>query len=280
MSVPPLRRASDTDPIARFYAQTASAEWERLEGQSMEMAVTLRALTDHLPAAPASVLDCGGGPGRYAIELAGRGYQVTLFDLSSECLDLARAKANEAAVELDGVVQGSATDLSAYESGSFDAVLLLGPLYHLIEDADRQRALAEARRVLKPDGVIFAAFISRYAIVRYKAVRDPMWIMETERVEQLLDTGVVGPREPDGVEFVAHYIHPPEVAPLLSGAGFEMITLLGAEGVVHMIEDRLAELPSEPWEAWVDLNYRLAGDPSILSCSGHLLAVARKNAEG
>jgi len=66
----------------------------------------LRALQEHLPAPPARVLDCGGGPGRYSIELARRGYGVTLFDLSPECLRLAQSKAQEAGVHLEGFEQG------------------------------------------------------------------------------------------------------------------------------------------------------------------------------
>ena len=79
--------------IQRYYGQEAEAEWRRLDRHRTEFAVTLRALGEHLEPPPARVLDCGGGPGRYAIELARQGYEVTLFDLSPECLQLARSKA-------------------------------------------------------------------------------------------------------------------------------------------------------------------------------------------
>ncbi len=266
-----------TEFIKRYYAHKAEEEWGRLERHRTELAVTLRTLTEHLPTPPARVLDCGGGPGRYAIELARQGYAVTLFDLSPDCLQMAQEKAAEAGVTLTGFEQGTATDLSRFPAANFDAVLLLGPLYHLLEEGTRRQALREVWRVLQPGGLLFAAFISRYAPILYAALYDPTWVAEqAERLETLLATGVLPPRRSGEPEFVAHYAHPTEVAPLCESEGFEMVTLLGAEGLVSMTEDKVNTLTGKAWEAWVDLNYRLAADPSILGCVAHLLAVTRK----
>ncbi len=90
------------DLVAGFYDDNAENEWLRMDRHRTEFAVTLRALQEHLPPPPARLLDCGGGPGRYAIELMQRGYTVTLFDLSEGNLRLAREKALEAGVELAG----------------------------------------------------------------------------------------------------------------------------------------------------------------------------------
>ncbi|HEX6386847.1 MAG TPA: methyltransferase domain-containing protein [Anaerolineae bacterium] len=84
--------------VERHYYQQAQREWERLERHRTEFAVTLRALADCLPPPPATILDVGGGPGRYAIALTQRGYTVTLLDLSRNNLALARVKAQEAGV--------------------------------------------------------------------------------------------------------------------------------------------------------------------------------------
>ena len=100
--------------IQALYDRNPEQEWDRMDRHPTEFAVTLRALAEHLPPPPASILDCGGGPGRYAIELAGQGYQVTLFDLSPGNLALAEAKAQEADVTLAGLLQGTAIDLSRF----------------------------------------------------------------------------------------------------------------------------------------------------------------------
>lgn len=97
------------------------------------------------------ILDIGGGPGRYTIELAKRGYEMILFDISSECLRFAEEKIQEEGVEdrVKRIVEGTATDLSAFQDNQFDAVLLMGPLYHLIEKEDQVKTIKETIRVSK-----------------------------------------------------------------------------------------------------------------------------------
>jgi ubiquinone/menaquinone biosynthesis C-methylase UbiE len=83
--LPIIPRDPIVEVIRRYTDKRTEQEWERLGRHRTEFAVTIRALAGHLPPPPARVLDCGGGPGRYAIELARRGYDVTLFDLSPAC---------------------------------------------------------------------------------------------------------------------------------------------------------------------------------------------------
>lgn len=264
-------------PVEQYYDAQPQHEWERLERHRTEFAVTMRALQAHLSPPPAQVLDCGGGPGRYAVELARRGYQVILFDLSAAALHLARENAAAAGVALAGYEHGSATDLSRFPDDSFDAVLLMGPLYHLLEEGERLQALSEARRVLKPGGPCFAAFISRYAVPRWAAAREPSWPLEYPALlERILATGVLPPGAEDGSSFVAHFAHPAEVGPFCQRAGLEVVTALGVEGLVSMIEDGVNALSGAAWDTWVELNYRVAADPSIHGCVEHLLVVAVK----
>jgi SAM-dependent methyltransferase len=266
--------------IEQFYDAAAEREWERLERHPIEFALTRRALADYLPPPPARVLDVGGGPGRYAIALAQRGYVVTLLDQSRACLALADRQSAAAEVTLAGSIHGDARDLGRFVDGEFDAVLLLGPLYHLLTPADRRRALAEARRVLRPDGVLVAAFLTRYALIRWAAKHQPGWLLEHRAaVERLLETGLaVGDR---GVSFADLYLaYPTEVRPLLEAAGFRLLDLIACEGVVSLIDELLAALTGEAWEAWVDLNYRLGRDPAVHGGAEHLLGVASKPVNG
>src|SRR5207342_1873839 len=114
----------------------------------------------HLPAPPAVVADIGGGPGRYALWLTELGYRVEHRDLMP--LHVQQLRDEAAGIEGLQTAVCDARDLDLGDA-SVDAVLLLGPLYHLRERADRIRALAEAARVVRPGGVVFAAVISRWA---------------------------------------------------------------------------------------------------------------------
>ena len=263
--------------VANLYDSMSEREWARLDRHRTEFYVTLRALREHLPPPPARVLDCGGGPGRYAVELARWGYDVTLFDLSSGNLALARKKAAEAGVTLAGFEQGTALDLSRFADHSFDAVLLMGPLYHLLEEAERRRALAEARRVLKPGGPLFAAFISRYAAHRDAAAHYPTEPVDRPGLYERIEADGVLPPTPSGPPtFTAYFARPEEVAPLCWEAGLEVATVLGTEGLVSVIEDQAVNgLTGPAWDWWTEANWRAASDPSLHGAVEHLLVVAR-----
>ena len=159
----------DRKDLLDYYESFGMREWQRLETPAVgaiEFAVTCFALENNLPS-KGRVLDIGGGPGRYAIWLAKRGYKVVLADLSPEMLSLARLKVSEAGVSdaIEAIIEVEACDLSIWSEGSFNAVLSLGPFYHLIEDADRKRAAEELVRVLRPNGVAFIMTMPRYAFL-------------------------------------------------------------------------------------------------------------------
>ncbi len=267
-------KSEAVNPVQSFYDANAEAEWVRLERHRTEFAVTLRALEDHLPPPPAAVLDVGGGPGRYAIELARRGYRVTLVDLSAASLQLARRKAEEASVRLEGAVRANALDLGRLPDAAYDAVLLMGPLYHLTDEDARRRAVRQAARKLRAGGVIFAAFITRFAPLRDLAARDPGWAEgRWDYLERLLQTGV----HDSGEGFtVAYFAHPDEVAPFMEAEGFATLGVVGCEGIVAGHEEKINILAGETWARWVDLNYRLGRDPALWGASDHLLYVGRK----
>ena len=268
---------SVAEAVAQLYDSMTEREWARMDRHRTEFYVTLRALREHLPPPPARVLDCGGGPGRYAVELARWGYDVTLFDLSTGNLTLAREKAAEAGVTLAGFEQGTALDLARFADHSFDAVLLMGPLYHLLEAADRRRALTEARRVLKPSGPLFVAFITRYAAHRDAAVHYPTEPVDRPGLYERIEAdGVLPPTRSGAPTFTAYFARPEEVAPLCWEAGLEVTTVLGTEGLVSVIEDQVVNgLTGPAWDWWTEANWRAARDPSLHGAGEHLLVVAR-----
>lgn len=230
--------------VERYYDAHPEREWGRLDRDRVEFAVTLRALDEYLPPAPARVLDIGGGPGRYAIELSRRGYDVTLSDVAEVELSLATEKASEAGVRFPAVVKADARDLRQFEDETFDAVLLMGPLYHLLDEVDRRRAVAETVRVAKVGGIVMATNITRYAAIRFWAKRDPMQVVDhPELYEQQVATG----KTPNAEGFTDLYLmHPAELPRLFAEVSVAHTVTIACEGVVSMIPEKLNELDGPP----------------------------------
>ena len=249
--------------VENFYNQNTQEEWDRLERHRIEFQFTMRALTEFLPPAPARLIDIGGGPGRYAIALAQRGYRVALVDLAQANLDLARQKA------------ANALDLSAFPEASFDAVLLLGPLYHLHGLEERRTALWQAHRLLKPGGLVFASVITRFASFRDAAVHGYTYVQDDPAyAEKLLTTGI----HDNGKGFAdAYFAHPDEVIPLGESAGFTTLRLMGCQGLLAGHEEYVNSLTGAAHDFWLDINYRMAQEPSLLGASDHLLYIGRKD---
>lgn len=248
-------------------------------GPRLEFSRTLELFDRHAPAPPASVLDVGGGPGGYAALLASRGYRVRLIDPVE--LHVQQA-ADAAAAQPDQpfeVARGDARSLDEPED-SYDVVLLLGPLYHLVERGDRVRALAEARRVVRTGGLVFAAAISRFASLldglRFDRFDDPAFI---EVVERDLQDGQH--RSPDGHEeaFTTAFFHSPdELADEVREADLDLVTLVSLEGPGWLLADRVETLEQRERLAWAA---RLVeAEPALLGLGPHLLAVARKGGAG
>ncbi len=265
--------------VEQYYDSCTQDEWERLERHRTEFAVTLKALEHFLPPPPATVLDVGGGPGRYSIALASQGYDVTLLDLSQANLQFAAERSREAGVTLAGIHHGNALDLSFLPSGSFDVALLMGPLYHLVTLRERMQAILEARRVLHECGSLAATFVTRFAPFREAVARDLMdeYHKDPNHTRRLWETGVGSPA---GAFPNAYFVFPEEVHLMMDSAGFDALALVGVEGVVAGHEDRVNALSGEDWEFWVEWNYRLGLEPSLLGASNHLLYIGTKPDEG
>lgn len=261
--------------VEGYYDRKANEEWNRFDQHRTEFAVTLNALNEFLPKSPCKILDIGGGPGRYSIALAKRGYEVTLLDLSSTSLLLAKEKANEEKVVLEGYIHQNALNLNNIRDESFDAVLLMGPLYHLTEAEERSQVVFEAKRILKVDGTVFASFITLFAPFRDSARGYPEWFVENQEYAfKVLETGV----HEQVAKFVRSYLaHPEEITPFMETLGFETILMIGCEGVVAGHEEEINKLEGDGWEAWVRFNYRVGKEPSMYGASDHLLYIGKKS---
>jgi S-adenosylmethionine-dependent methyltransferase len=271
--------------VKEYYAQFGAREWERLTQPTdgaVEYAVNRRLLATHFPPA-GRVLDLGGGPGRYTIWLAQRGYTVTLADLSPNLLAIAQEQITQAGVadHVEAIVKADACDLSRWDDGTFAAVLCLGPFYHLPEPADRIRAASELARVLQPGGIAAIALMPRLSFVRRTlALADERpHLLNSECITRLLDKGVFENDVPDRLTS-GYGVDPSEVAPFFAQFGLQSLMLASSQGISVGLAQALADIEAtapDLYERALDLIVQTASDPSILGMASHLLYITRKS---
>jgi SAM-dependent methyltransferase len=248
------------EAFVQHYADGVERDRLVADGDSLELVRTLALLQAALPPPPARILDVGGGPGVYAARLAAAGYVVRLVDVHPLHVKQAGVHGSfEAAL-------GDARRLDDPDE-SADAVLLLGPLYHLTEREDRIRALSEARRVARPGGLVAVAVIHRFASLldgtRRGFLADPRFVEIVER--DLLEGQHRNPENVEGWFTTAYFHLPDEICEEVEAAGLTVERLVGVEG------------PGGWFEAPRDVALTAAGlAEEIPAMSPHMLCLARR----
>lgn len=246
----------------------------------LEYLRTTELLARHLPTAPATVLDVGGGTGAYAFALAQDGYSVHLVDPVPLHVERASAASGSGpGAALAGAQVGDARRLP-FDDRSADAVLMLGPLYHLTTREDRVLALREAHRVVRPDGVVAAAAISRFA-----STYDGLFggFLEEPEFEKIVERDVRegqhrNPDDRPGWFTTAYFHRPGELREEATEAGLSVEALVGIEGPGWLLPDLDAWLedPGRRRKLLAAIG-RVESEPSLLGASAHLLAVCRRS---
>jgi ubiquinone/menaquinone biosynthesis C-methylase UbiE len=268
---------TEQDVVVRHY-ETIREE-QRLAGglAELELVRTREILRRHLPPPPARVLDVGGGTGVHAGWLLADGYEVHLVDLTPRHVE--RAVVELGPLGLTAAV-GDARHLDQPD-GSFDAVLLLGPLYHLIERTDRVAALGEARRVVRPGGVVAAAAISRFASLFDGLSRQFLFDPAFRAIVRgdLRHGRHTNPEDRPHWFTTAFFHHPDELRDEVAGAGLAVREVIGVEGLAGWLAQLDARWYDEGDRATIVESARLVErEPSLLGLSAHLLAAAERPA--
>lgn len=267
------------EAIRAHYDADPRKEWDRLmKNHPYEKYITTHMMDRYLQ--PGSrILDVGGGPGHYALHCAKQGHAVTLLDLSGENVRFAKRKARQYGVKITAL-QGNALDLSAFPNGSFDAVFLMGPLYHLLEEESRRRALEEAARVLKPGGCLFSSFILMFGGVIYglRSLQGSILQPEEQPLFEIVARG-------EGVALkgftFAHMTTVRDAKSLLASVpGLRTETVFGQESILAPYRDVLRSCPKKVRDAWYAYALRFCDKEDYLTHSEHLMIVSRKNNDG
>jgi SAM-dependent methyltransferase len=255
-----------------YYARGEEADRLVQPNGVVEFERTKEIVLRALPTPPATIADIGGGPGRYSLWLADLGYGVEHRDLVTLHVEQLQA----AALSITSR-PGDARDLDL-DDGSVDAVLLLGPLYHLTERGDRVRALQEAARIVKPGGPVFAAAISRWAprldggvaaelSLEYPAMPDLVTEVEATGILPTLHEA----------SFCGYTHRPEELREEVRDAGLDLDDLVGVEGLAFALSD-LGDRLADPARRNIVIEAARALErvPELMGLSPHLLATARR----
>ena len=257
-------------------------EWDRLDAPEgrLEFDLSLPIITNYLPS-QAEILDLGGGPGRYTIELAKLGYNLHLADLSQTLLDEANKKISEYQIEnVKSINQVNAIDLAIYGDCSFDAVLLFGPLYHLTNEKERIACVKEVNRVLKPNGMAFASFIPYLSGAVGVALRMFYFPdqVKIETLKKVFDIGIFNNNADRGFQ-EGYYPTSCEITAMFDNHGFSQILLRSIRGWGNGKEEHIYKLRDDNLEKYntvIDIINKTSDDPSIIEMCSHAMYVGQK----
>lgn len=269
-----MQAREDANVIKRNYDEAPEKEWQRTD-RSIEFLITTRMLERTIRKGE-SVLDIGGGPGRYSLWLAQRGCQVTLFDLSSGNVEFARGKAAEMGLELKTVC-GNAIDSALYPRERFDHVLVMGPMYHIFREEDRRKVIENAIHVLKPGGRIYVAFINLLAGANYYLDEWPEGLLEEIKLENEYAECLLENRSWQGMAFTeARFDALPAMKEFMDSFGLKVVAAFGQEGFLGSNISKVEALEEPHRSLWIDYACRTCERPEYLAMSSHIMYLGQK----
>lgn len=271
----------DADIVRAHYNEDANKEWSRFDGGArVEFELNKRFLARYIKPGD-RVLDCGGGPGRYSLWLAEMGCDVTLFDLAEENVKFGLAKADELGLKLSGIA-GDARKVRELVEGEFDHVLLMGPLYHLTDEADRRMAVNSCMDCLKVGGTLSTAFISFYGGMVFllreligsgdKYDSAPLELID-------VDLGQIERREAfHGDGFTRAYMCFQDEAEQFMDSfdDLDKLHFIGSESVLAPFIHNVMSAEDATYRRLLDFGERLAEREELLSYAEHFLYIGGK----
>lgn len=238
---------------------------------SVEFLTTMRYIEKYIKPGD-RVLEIGAGTGRYSHDLARQGYDVSAVELIEHNIDVFRK--NTKSGEHISVIQGNAMDLSAFSDGEFDITLLLGPLYHLYDEADKRKAISEAIRVTKTGGVIFAAYV-----VSDGCLLDEGFLRGNFRVCDYIKDGLL-----DGETFAAlsqpkdlfELVRKEDVDGLMSVFPVKRLHYIAADGFAMFMREAVDNMDDETFSLYLKYHFSTCERPDFYGVTSHSVDIFRK----
>lgn len=213
-----------------------------------------------------TILDIGAGTGRYTSALMAEGYKVKAVELVKRNIDVFLKREPTA-----DVVQGDARNMPFIEDSTADVTLLLGPLYHLFGDDEKVKALSEAKRVTKPGGLIFVAYLmNEYSILSY--------CFDEDRIGELMEKGFVDKefhiQSQEGELY--DYIRLDDINRLNEKAGLERVTIFSPDGAADYMRTRLNHMNDDTFARFIEYQKCISERPELIGAGSHTVDILRR----
>lgn len=257
--------------IKEYYdTRDENSRFESLSGK-VEFITTMKYISKYLKPGM-KILDVGAGTGRYSLALANLGYSVDAVELVESNINVFKSlQKNEQEVN---IVQGNATNLSMYNDSQFDATLVLGPLYHLISEIDKKKAIEEAIRVTKPQGIIFVAYCISDATLLISGFKKKKF-----NIDNHIKVGKINPEtfktksEPDDI---FELVRKEDIDRLMLNFNTTRLHYLGTDMYTHYMPESINDMDKDTFELYMKYHLSICERSDMLGITNHSLDVFRK----
>ncbi len=259
-------------PLERYYNKFNEDKRLNTRHGQVEFITSLKYIHEYLKGKDnPRILDVGAGTGRYSIELAKEGYEVTAVELVQHNAGRIKQKAERLGLNVK-VYKGNAINLKKLQNEEFDMVLVFGPMYHLGKTEDRVLALKEAKRVLKPDGVILAAYImNEYSVISYA--------FKENNINQCIKDGRLSSdfHTTASEDELYHFVRLEDMELFNELAGLKRIKVIAADGPANYIRPVLNGLDEEGFKHFLEYHLATCERPDLMGASGHTVDILMKD---
>ena len=223
----------------------------------------------------AKILEVGAGTGAYSFHYAERQHEVVAVDITPKHIEMIKEKCKKQGLNMEAYVE-NATDLSRFDSDTFDFVLCFGPMYHLTDKDDRNRCIRECLRVLQSGGYLAVAYINKYSIIPMLATRDKKFIRNSV-IDKVINDGVIFEGDEDCFWTDAYFTSPDEIEALFEQYDVTTVEHVGTDGISHTIHEYVDKLDESEFQSWMSYHFQTCRERSILGISSHGLYICKKN---